>query len=218
MAEDYESMTVSELKEILRERELKLSGKKSELIERLLEFDGVDVSAEDASESDEEVESSESDDDFDDFDDDDWDDEEEDEEYVAKQKPVLDEAMKEALALRAEQKKKTPSFRRQEWYRYQRLSKSGWRKPSGMDSKLRRNYKYRGSLVSVGHGKVTEARGLHPSGFREVMVHNPLDLEKINPATEAARVGATVGGRKREMIHNRADELGIRILNRRRDV
>ena len=73
MAEDYESMTVSELKEILRERELKLSGKKSELIERLLEFDGVDVSAEDASESDEEVESSESDDDFDDFDDDDYD-------------------------------------------------------------------------------------------------------------------------------------------------
>ena len=37
-------------------------------------------------------------------------------------------------------------------------------------------------------------------------------------AQEAARVGATVGGRKREKIHNRADELGIRVLNRRRGV
>ena len=125
---------------------------------------------------------------------------------------------KDALALRSEQKKHTPSFRRQEWYRYRRLAKSGWRKPSGMDSKLRRNYKYRGALVKIGHGKVSGARGLHSSGFREVMVHNAIDLDQINPATQAARVGATVGGRKREQIHLRADELGIRVLNRRRGV
>lgn len=87
-----------------------------------------------------------------------------------------------------------------------------------MDNKQRRNYKYRSSLVRVGHGKVAAARGLHPSGFREVMVHNPDDLEVIDPETEAARVGRTVGGRKRERIHSRADELGIRVLNRRRGV
>ncbi len=40
----------------------------------------------------------------------------------------------------------------------------------------------------------------------------------MNPELEAARVGATVGGRKRELIHARADELGIRVLNRRRNV
>ena len=73
-------------------------------------------------------------------------------------------------------------------------------------------------MVRVGHGKVAAARGLHPSGFREVMVHNANDLEIIDPETEAARVGKTVGGRKREQIYNRADELGIRVLNRRRDV
>ncbi|MGB2346470.1 MAG: eL32 family ribosomal protein, partial [Candidatus Poseidoniaceae archaeon] len=69
-----------------------------------------------------------------------------------------------------------------------------------------------------GHGKVASARGLHPSGFREVMVHNLNDLETIDPETQAARIGHTVGGRKRENIHARADELGIRILNRRRNV
>ena len=105
-----------------------------------------------------------------------------------------------------------------EWFRYKRLSRSGWRAPHGMDSKQRRNYRYRGSLVRVGHGKVAEARGLHPSGFREVMVHNIKDLESIDPETQAARIGRTVGGRKREHIHARADELGIRVLNRRSGV
>ena len=87
-----------------------------------------------------------------------------------------------------------------------------------MDNKQRRNFKYRSSLVRIGHGKVAAARGLHPSGFEEVMVHNTGDLESIDPETQAARVGGTVGGRKREQIYDRADELGIRVLNRRRDV
>ena len=209
MAEDYDKMTVAELKELLKAADLPVSGKKADLIARLV----------DASDAEEQVGSDvEDQNESDDWDDDgDWDDDVV-EGHVAKQKPVLDEATQEALALRAAQKKKTPSFRRTEWFRYKRLSRSGWRAPHGMDNKQRRNYKYRGSLVRVGHGKVTSARGLHPSGFQEVMVHNLNDLESIDPETQAARVGRTVGGRKRENIHARADELGIRVLNRRRNV
>ncbi len=226
MSEEYEDMTVAELKALLKEQGLKVSGNKSELIARLSESSDSVVEEEVEEESeDEELEEQvddEDDDDGDDFDDDDddlddWDDEEP-EFHVAKQKPVLDDALKAALELRAAQKKSTPVFQRTEWFRYKRLSRSGWRKPKGMDNKQRRNYKYRSSLVRVGHGKVAAARGLHPSGFREVMVHNPDDLEVIDPETEAARVGKTVGGRKRERIHIRADELGIRILNRRRGI
>lgn len=205
MSEDYENMTVAQLKELLKEADLPVSGKKADLIARLAESSAV-----------EEVDTSDSNDE--DWDDDgDWDDEVV-EGHVAKQKPVLDDATKAALALRSEQKKKTPSFRRTEWFRYKRLSRSGWRAPHGMDSKQRRNYKYRSALVRVGHGKVAAARGLHPSGFREVMVQNTTDLEIIDPETEAARVGRSVGGRKREHIYSRADELGIRVLNRRRDI
>ena len=210
MTEEYESMTVAQLKELLKEQGLPVSGKKADLIARLMESSGAEEevveAAEDAAEEDDFFEEDE-----------DWDDDE-DEGHVAKQKPVLDEATQEALALRAAQKKKTPSFRRTEWFRYKRLSRSGWRAPHGMDNKQRRNYRYRGSLVRVGHGKVSEARGLHPSGFREVMVHNLNDLESIDPETQAARIGRTVGGRKREHIHARADELGIRVLNRRSGV
>jgi len=212
MAEDYESMTVAQLKELLKEQDLPVSGKKSDLVARLLEAGGE---SDEVVDDEAPVEEAVDDDSWDD--DDDWDDEAEDV-YMVKQKPVLDDEMKAALALRAAQKKKTPSFRRTEWFRYKRLSRSGWRAPHGMDNKQRRNYKYRGSLVRIGHGKVAAARFLHPSGFREVMVHNLADLEAVDPETEAARVGSTVGGRKREHIYARADELGVRVLNRRRDV
>ena len=221
MSDNYEDMTVAEIKALLKDAGLKVSGKKSELIERLVEAQDApeesEVVEEVADDVVENTDDSAEDVEEDDWDDEDWD-EEEDEGHVAKQKPVLSEDMKLALALRDEQKKKTPAFKRTEWFRYKRLSRSGWRAPHGMDSKQRRNYKYRSSLVRVGHGKVAAARGLHPSGFREVMVHNTVDLEVIDPETEAARVGKTVGGRKREQIYSRADELGIRVLNRRRDV
>jgi large subunit ribosomal protein L32e len=223
MAEDYEGMTVAELKALLKEQGLPVSGKKADLIERLSGAqEEVSEPEDDATpEVQDAVEETTSDEEFDEDSDDDWDDDwddEEDEGHVAKQKPVLSEDMKLALALRSEQKKKTPAFKRTEWFRYKRLSRSGWRAPHGMDSKQRRNYKYRSSLVRVGHGKIATARGLHPSGFKEIMVHNTVDLESIDPETEAARVGKTVGGRKREQIYSRADELGIRVLNRRRDV
>ena len=220
MAEEYEGMTVAELKALLKERGLPVSGKKSELIDRLSDNQEEEIVETEEIESPAADESA-ADGDFEDDADEDWDDDwedDEDEGHVAKQKPVLSDDLKVALALRFEQKKKTPAFKRTEWFRYKRLSRSGWRAPHGMDNKQRRNFKYRSSLVRVGHGKVAAARGLHPSGFREVMVHNAGDLEIIDPETEAARVGKTVGGRKREQIYSRADELGIRVLNRRRDV
>ena len=201
---EHEDMTVAELKDVLRERGLPLSGKKADLIARLLE--------DDATSGDEEDE--EFDDDFDDLEDDeDWD---EERIHVARQKPKLDDETKAGLAFRKAQLKKQPAFRRQEWFRYRRLSRTGWRKPKGNDSSMRKNRKYRPPMARIGFGKLASVRGLHPSGFREVMVHRPDDLDDIDPNTEAARVGARVGGRKRAIIHERADELGIRVLNRRR--
>ena len=221
MAEDYDNMTVAELKVQLKEAGLPVSGKKADLIARLSDVGDAPVEetvVEEAVAEEavvEEAAVAEEDDNWDD--EEDWD-KEVAEVHVAKQKPVLDDATKAALALRAEQKKATPSFRRTEWYRYKRLARSGWRAPHGMDNKQRKNLKYRSSLVRVGHGKVSAAHGLHPSGFREVMVQNSGDLEEIDPETEAARVGGTVGRRKCGHIYSRADELGIRVLNRRRDV
>ena len=208
---EYTDMTVAELKELLKDAGLPVSGKKADLIARLEEAEAHDDDVE------EEI-VDEEDDDFDDYDDDeDWDD---DEEYfhVAKQKPVLDDATKTALEARKAQRKSQPKFRRQEWFRYRRLSRTGWRKPKGLQSSQRLNRKYRSPMARVGYGKIAAARNLHPSGFEEVLVYRPEDLDGIDPSVQAARVGGTVGGRKRVLIHERADELGIRVLNRRRGI
>jgi len=208
---ELSDLTVAELKDLLRDAGLPVSGKKADLIARLEEAEEYDEGFE------EEIEEIE-DDDFDDPEDEDWDEEEEEYFHVAKQKPVLDEATKNALDARKAQKKVQPKFRRQEWFRYRRLARTGWRKPKGYQSSQRLNRKYRSPMARVGYGKIASARNLHPSGFEEVLVHRPEDLDDIDPAVQAARVGGTVGGRKRVLIHERADELGIRVLNRRRGI
>jgi len=207
---DYEKMTVAQLKEVLKELGLASSGKKADLIARL------EAAEEVADEVDEEI--TEVDDDFDDEDDfDDFDDDWDEEEQVhrAKQKPELDDSTREALSLRSSQSKKQPKFRRQEWYRYKRLARTGWRKPKGYQSKQRLNMKYRTPMARVGYGKVRAAKDLHPSGFIEVLVHNSDSLVDVDPKTHAIRIGARVGNRKRLAIYSKADEMGIRILNRR---
>ena len=210
MDTDYEEFTVAQLKDFLRERELPVSGKKAELVARLSEDDNT-PGAEEAPE-----EEMSEDDGFDDDADDDFFDDEWDDFHVARQKPVLDDSTISDIEVLKSQKKKQPAFRRQEWFRYRRLAKTGWRKPKGMQSSQRMNRKYRSPMARVGYRKIASVRGLHPSGFEEVMVHKPADLDGINPERQAVRIGSRVGNRKRAQIHDRADDLGLRVLNRRR--
>ena len=80
---------------------------------------------------------------------------------------------------------------------------------------MRKNLKYRSPMARVGYGKIASVRGLHPSGFEEVLVHKTDQLDSLDPEKQAVRIGSSVGNRKRSRIHDRADELGLRILNRR---
>ena len=41
------------------------------------------------------------------------------------------------------------------------------------------------------------------------------DVENVNPKTQAIRIARTVGDKKREIIVQKADEMGIRVFNRR---
>ena len=212
---EYENMTVAQLKELLREANLPVSGNKSALIERLSQNETTEESPveilaeEDEEETFDEEEIFDEEDDF--FDEDEW-----DQIHTARQKPVLDEETIENLATRAAQMKKQPKFRRQEWYRYYRLSRTGWRKPKGMQSKQRLKMKYSTPMARVGYGKISAVRGLHPSGFEDVLVNQPSDLDGLDPERQAIRVSASVGNRKRSKIHDRADDLGLRVLNRRK--
>lgn len=134
--------------------------------------------------------------------------------HKPKAKPQLDDEAQKALSKRNAANRKRPAFKRQNWFRYKRLGQK-WRKPRGMHSKMRTRRKYRPPVASISYRGPAAARGLHPSGFAEVVVHRPADLEAIDPQREAARIAATVGDRKREVIEARAAELKIRVLNSR---
>jgi len=134
-------------------------------------------------------------------------------EYVVKIKPELSGETAEALALRAVISGRRPAFKRQEWFRYARLGEK-WRKPKGIHSKMKRRLKRRQPIVDIGFRGPVSVRGLHPSGFEEVLVYNLDGLEDIDPKVQAVRIGGTVGTKKRIAIEDRAAQLGIRVLNR----
>lgn len=106
-----------------------------------------------------------------------------------------------------------PKFVRQESWRYIRLAEN-WRKPKGIDNKMRKQVSGVPPLVKVGYRGPKKARGLHPSGYKDKLIHNIRDLEKLDPKTDAARIGHSVGRRKRIDIVNKANALGIKVLNK----
>jgi large subunit ribosomal protein L32e len=121
-------------------------------------------------------------------------------------------ATERALALRQRHKSKKPKFRRQESWRYKRVSEV-WRKPDGVDSKMRKKVKGWPKSAEIGYRGPRVARGLHPSGYEEVLVRTVDDLGKVDPKTQAIRIAHTVGMKKRAEISIRAGERGVRILN-----
>lgn len=108
--------------------------------------------------------------------------------------------------------KKIPSFKRQNRKLKKRVGES-WRKPRGTDNKQRVQRQGFGALPKIGYRQPRSGRGLHPSGMREVMVSNPGQLEGLDKASQAARISASTGGRKRLQIAKKARELGVRVLN-----
>jgi len=68
----------------------------------------------------------------------------------------------------------------------------------------------------VGYRISKEIRGLHPSGYEEIQVQRVDDLSKIDPQRQAIRISRTIGAKKRVEISDRANEMGIHILNPRK--
>lgn len=99
--------------------------------------------------------------------------------------------------------------------RLQRLNYGSWRKPKGIDSCVRRRYK--GSLLSpkIGYGTNKKYAHVLPSGFLKFRVSTVKELEVLlmHNRKFSAEIAHNVSVKKRNVIVQRANELGIKVSN-----
>ena len=86
-----------------------------------------------------------------------------------------------------------------------------WRKPRGIDI----HFKIEDGLYpKTGYGTPNAIKNRHPSGFIDVLVKNPAELEAISGKKDvAARFASTLGKKKRKTMNEMAEKLGIVVLN-----
>jgi large subunit ribosomal protein L32e len=108
--------------------------------------------------------------------------------------------------------KKENRFKREGQHKKKSVPDS-WRKPNGKHSNARLKKKHAAKMPNPGYRTKKDVRGLHPSGYEDVLVHNPSDLDELDNETEAARIASKVGGRKKEQILEKAEDQGIKVLN-----
>jgi len=116
------------------------------------------------------------------------------------------------LKVRKKQKLKKPHFVQTDQHKKKRL-KDTWRKPKGLHNKKRQYILGKGEMARPGYGSPTAVKGLHPSGFIEVLLDRIQDVDNIDPNTQAIRIARTVGQRKRLEILKKAKSMGLKILN-----
>jgi large subunit ribosomal protein L32e len=125
---------------------------------------------------------------------------------------VSDDERRRLMKLKKRMSKKRPHFRQFEEWRFVRI-KDHWRRPKGIDNKMRQKRKGWPKTVNIGYRSPKAVRHYHPSGLQEVFVYNTGDLTIVDPDSQVARIGSSVGKRKRKEIIREAELLGIKLLN-----
>jgi len=120
--------------------------------------------------------------------------------------------VEEALRLRKKLKARKPNFIRED-YQKRKCIPLPWRRPVGLHSKMRHRFAGHRALVDPGYGSPKEAYGLHPSGYEPVVIHTLNELSRLNPKSQGAILGSTLGIPKRIALLAEAKKLGIKVLN-----
>merc|ERR1712213_107067 len=75
-------------------------------------------------------------------------------------------------------KKRTKKFIRHQSDRYGKV-KSNWRKPKGIDNRVRRRFKGQYKMPNIGYGTWKKCKHVTPEGFKRFLVHNVKELEVL---------------------------------------
>merc|ERR1711875_135454 len=111
-------------------------------------------------------------------------------------------------------KKRMKKFIRHQSDRYDKL-KRNWRKPKGIDNRVRRRFKGMYKMPNIGYGSNKSTRHMLPTGFKKVLVHNIKELEVLmmTNKTFCAEIARGVSAKNRKTLVERAAQLAIRVTN-----
>lgn len=105
-------------------------------------------------------------------------------------------------------KKRTKKFIRHQSDRYVKI-KRNWRKPRGIDNRVRRRFKGQILMPNIGYGSNKKTKHMLPSGFRKFLVHNVKELEVLLMCNKSycAEIAHNVSSKNRKAIVERAAQL-----------
>ncbi|KAH8493958.1 hypothetical protein H0E87_020646 [Populus deltoides] len=87
--------------------------------------------------------------------------------------------------------------------------KTSWRRPKGIDSRVRRKFKGCTLMPNIGYGSDKKTRHYLPNCFKKFVVHNVKELEDF-----CAEIAHNVSTRKRKEIVERAAQLDVVVANK----
>ncbi|MFH1393879.1 MAG: eL32 family ribosomal protein [Candidatus Micrarchaeota archaeon] len=111
-------------------------------------------------------------------------------------------------------KKKKPTFNVMN-LGFKKRVKSRWRKPRGTHNKKRMRKEFCGASPCIGYRNPVSMRGLGKGGLPEMLVCNAAEFEGAKDVV--LRISSKVGKRKRVEIQKKAEAMGLRVLNVRKD-
>ncbi|HLD06075.1 MAG TPA: eL32 family ribosomal protein [Candidatus Nanoarchaeia archaeon] len=88
-----------------------------------------------------------------------------------------------------------------------------WRKPKGLDNKLRWRVNGHGLSVSIGYGRKRSDLGKLRNGLRERRIENMQDVALLNSKEEAAVLSGTLGLQRKAELVGKLVEKHATILN-----
>uniref|UniRef100_A0A672HQT5 60S ribosomal protein L32 n=1 Tax=Salarias fasciatus TaxID=181472 RepID=A0A672HQT5_SALFA len=125
-------------------------------------------------------------------------------------------------------KKRTKKFIRHQSDRYVKIAvrdnlmivycvfqQKNWRKPRGIDNRVRRRFKGQMLMPNIGYGSNKKTKYMLPNGFKKFLVHNVKELEVLmmSNKTHCAEIAHNVSSKNRKVIVERAAQLAIKVTN-----
>ena len=111
--------------------------------------------------------------------------------------------------------KRSKRFTRFQSDKFPHKIRDSYRKPRGIDNRMKRQFRGNKPLVKVGYGTKVAHKHILPNGFKKFLIRNEKDVEVLlmNNRVFCGELASNLSAEKRKTIAKRAAELNVRLTN-----